>query len=193
MPEDPPISSTTEISSEDSSQASVSRKEVEAEMQAVLQSSEFRGSKRCQDFLRFVVEETLNGLPNGLKERTIGIGVFGREATYDTNEDGTVRIKASEVRKRLSLYYAGTGKESEIRITLPPGGYVPSFSKIRTETASQSVATESRTSNDAEPSRHRWHTVIWPTALLILAIVSAILWPLLHPRATVLDRFWAPV
>src|SRR5581483_9328687 len=105
MSEESSIPPQTQPSTEEDSLRSLSRNEIEAELRIILQSTEFRGSKRCQDFLQFVVDETLNGLPNGLKERTIGISVFGRDALYDTNEDGTVRIKASEVRKRLALYY----------------------------------------------------------------------------------------
>src|SRR5437899_1863425 len=88
-------------------QLAIPQEAVRSELQRILKSPEFRGSKRCQDFLSFVVEQTLTDAPQGLKERTIGIAVFGRSLTYDTNEDGTVRIKASEVRKRLTLYYAG--------------------------------------------------------------------------------------
>jgi hypothetical protein len=75
-------------------------------LRRILESPEFRSTKRCQDFLTFIVGQTLAGFP--LKERTVGAGVFGRDAAYDTNEDGIVRIKASEVRKRLGLYYAGS-------------------------------------------------------------------------------------
>ena len=59
---------------------------VRAQLQRILESSEFRSSRRCQDFLTFIVGQTLAGQP--LKERTVGAGVFGREASYDTNEDG---------------------------------------------------------------------------------------------------------
>jgi len=105
--------------------------EIRAELQRIMLSPEFRTSRRCLQFLEFVVEQTLAGLPNGLKERTIGVEVFGRALTYDTNVEGIVRIKASEVRKRLTLYYAGTGKDSVIRIELPVGTYVPLFSSTK--------------------------------------------------------------
>src|SRR5260370_20560092 len=93
----------------------------------VLQSQGFRSSRRSQDFLRYVVERTLEGQAESLKERTIGIDVFGRTAEYDPSDDATVRVKAGEVRKRLSLYYANEGQADEIRIGLPAGTYVPEF------------------------------------------------------------------
>src|SRR5215471_14495584 len=82
---------------------------VRAELARVLASSEFRTSKRSQEFLRYVVEHTLNGEADVLKERTIGIEVFGRATDYDPGDDATVRVKAGEVRKRLGLYYSDQG------------------------------------------------------------------------------------
>src|SRR5579864_2664156 len=93
----------------------------------VLASSEFRTSKRSQDFLRYVVEHTLNGQSDLLKERTIGIEVFGRSTDYEPGEDATVRVKAGEVRKRLGLYYAEQGVHDAVRIELHLGTYIPEF------------------------------------------------------------------
>src|ERR1700694_5999171 len=85
----------------------------------VLASTEFRTSKRSQEFLRYVVEHTLNGHRDMLKERTIGIEVFGRPTSYDPSDDATVRVKAGEVRKRLGIYYAGVGAHNAIRTDSP--------------------------------------------------------------------------
>lgn len=96
------------------------------ELDTVLASAHFRNSKRYPAFLRFTVEHTLGGESHKLKERTLGIEVFGRQPTYDTNADTVVRYTAGEVRKRLSLYYhSGTG--SGLQIALPVGSYVPEF------------------------------------------------------------------
>src|SRR5215467_11048626 len=100
---------------------------IREEMARVLASHEFRTSKRSQDFLRYVVEHTLNGQSDMLKERTIGIDVFGRSTSYDPSDDATVRVKAGEVRKRLGLYYSDQGAHDPIRIELPSGTYVPEF------------------------------------------------------------------
>ncbi len=96
----------------------------------VLASSEFRASRRCQEFLRFVVDMTLAGNAQVLKERTIGVVVFGRAASYDPGNDSTVRVKAGEVRKRLHMYYSGRGAADPVRIELPAGGYVPEFHRV---------------------------------------------------------------
>src|ERR1700733_8703158 len=71
----------------------------------LLASSHFRNSRRYSDFLRFGVTKTAEGHADILKERTIGIEVFGREPTFDTSGDSIVRVAAAEVRKRIATYY----------------------------------------------------------------------------------------
>jgi hypothetical protein len=51
------------------------------------------------------VEETLEGASDQIKERTMGVEVFGRHPSYDTNVDYIVRTAAIELRKRLAIYY----------------------------------------------------------------------------------------
>jgi hypothetical protein len=88
----------------------------------------FRSSKRSLAFLRFVVEQTINGSADQIKERTIGVEVFEREPSYDTNLDHVVRTAATELRKRLAIYYGEEKHRSELRIGLTPGSYIPRFS-----------------------------------------------------------------
>jgi len=97
------------------------------ELKNILASPHFSNSKRYPAFLQFVVENTLDGKSDRLKERTLGVEVFDRSPTYDTNTDTVVRYTAGEVRKRLSLYYHEQGRTSQIRISLPAGSYVPEF------------------------------------------------------------------
>src|SRR5579864_2343823 len=105
----------------------LTEEQVRAELSRVLASHEFRSSKRCQDFLQYVVDHTLAGRGDTLKERTIGMEVFARPASYDPSEDATVRVKAGEVRKRLGMYYSDQGAHDPVRIELPSGTYVPEF------------------------------------------------------------------
>lgn len=103
------------------------REEILRELRAILASTHFCNSKRYPALLEYIVENTLAGRAELLKERTLGIEVFGRSPTYDTNSDTVVRYTAGEVRKRLLLYYSGHGRSSRIQISLPPGSYVPEF------------------------------------------------------------------
>jgi hypothetical protein len=100
---------------------------VRAELERVLESPPFRPSRRCQKLLVYLVEETLNGKADALKERTVGVDVFGRSPAYDTSEDSSVRVCAGEIRKRLAQYYVDAAHIRELRIELPPGSYVPLF------------------------------------------------------------------
>ncbi len=88
------------------------------ELQTVLASPHFAASKRYPALLKYIVENTLAGKSDLLKERTLGVEVFDRPATYDTNADTVVRYTASEVRKRLQLFYHEEGRHSNIRISL---------------------------------------------------------------------------
>jgi hypothetical protein len=87
----------------------------------------FANSKRYPALLGYVVEQTLLGNASELKERSIGIEVFGRSPSYDANADPIVRITAGEVRKRLSQYYYDAAHAGELVVELPIGSYVPVF------------------------------------------------------------------
>jgi TolB-like protein/Flp pilus assembly protein TadD len=93
----------------------------------VTESHAFAGSKRTQDFLQLIVEHALEGEIDSLRERMIGAEMFGRPVNYDTGSDSVVRVKATEVRKRLAKYYLETNGKHAVRIELPSGSYVPRF------------------------------------------------------------------
>ena len=78
-------------------------------------------------FLRFIADRSLDGRTEDLKERIIGIEVFGRSPDDDTSNDAAVRVAATSVRKRLALYYKEAQHEQELRIYLPTGSYVVQF------------------------------------------------------------------
>ncbi len=103
------------------------KKMVREEMGRILQSESFRSSPRCTQFLRFVVEQTLEGHHDQLKERIIGIEVFGRKPSYPTEGDSVVRVRATEVRRRLTEYYSTSPHSSACRILIPSGSYIPQF------------------------------------------------------------------
>src|SRR5271157_3590845 len=135
---------------------------VREELNRVLASHKFRSSKRSQEFLRFVVDNTLSGNSAILKERTIGIEVFGRSTSYDPSDDATVRVKAGEVRKRLGLYYSDEGAQSALRIELPSGTYVPEFRPVHAPAAGDPAPAAVPPPPSAESARTR--VVTWRRA-----------------------------
>jgi tetratricopeptide (TPR) repeat protein len=100
---------------------------VRRHLRDILSSSSFATCRRAQDFLRLIVEHALAGEFDSLRERQIGIEMFGRPPGYDTANDAVVRVKATEVRKKLNNFYLETEPESVVRIQLPSGAYVPRF------------------------------------------------------------------
>jgi hypothetical protein len=170
----------------------VPEESVRQELNRVLASHEFHSSKRSQDFIRYVVEHTLAGRGDVLKERTIGIDVFGRSTSYEPSDDATVRVKAGEVRKRLGLYYASQGATDPVRIDLPNGTYIPEFrwSNVPVEVrASEGLGPGAKPQLSA---RNRLKSIGTVLAILGIATVG---WWFVRGRsaATALDQFWSPV
>src|SRR3972149_11489152 len=109
-------------------QGEAERDAVQKQLEHLLAHPLFRNSKRYPNLLKHIVELTLSGNRHLLKERTLGIDVFGRAPDYDTNTDPVVRMTAVEIRKRIAQYYSELEHEEELRIDLPPGSYEPVFS-----------------------------------------------------------------
>jgi len=151
-------------------------------LQDILTSPAFAGSKRAQEFLQLVVEHALADRTDSLKERMIGAEMFGRPVDYDTANDAVVRVKATEVRRRLGQYYRDSAPEPSVRIDLPVGSYVPKFvwpvGKTQVPPAPSSTLGTTHTSEkipvspDAESrSWRRWMVV---AVLLAIAVAGGI-------------------
>jgi hypothetical protein len=100
---------------------------VRVQLERILASGPFRNSRRASAMLRYVVERALAGESDSLKERTIGVEVFGRAVSYDTANDHIVRSTAGDIRRRLAQYYQENLGAGDPRIDFAPGSYVPQF------------------------------------------------------------------
>jgi len=98
---------------------------VRQELKRVLVSKAFRQVNRLPRFLTFIVEETLAGRGDLLKEYPVGVEVFGKESSFDPRMDPIVRVQARRLRMRLATYYQEEGQADELVIELPKGGYTP--------------------------------------------------------------------
>jgi hypothetical protein len=116
------------------------RNSVLAELACLLESHHFKASRRCCEFLDYVVRQTLKGNLVSLKERALGVELFNRNADYDTNSDPVVRATAGEVRKKLAQHYQES-KRGRAYIVLPVGTYIPRF-EIQVEPAHDSILDE---------------------------------------------------
>lgn len=104
--------------------------EIQDQLARIRSSSAFDAPDRAHKFLTYVVEEALHGRADRIKAYSIAIEVFGRDATFDAQNDPVVRIEAGRVRRALERYYLLAGQKDPILITMPKGGYVPVFTRF---------------------------------------------------------------
>ena len=182
------------------------RKAIHEQLERLLSNSHFKQSRRFPSFLRFVIDQTLLGQTEMLKERTLGIEIFGREADYDTASDPIVRVTATEIRKRIAQYYQEPGHETELRVSLPAGSYIPQFhwpqaarENGRSETtivlAPPVSVTTALLEVETEPSpTRRWFwrpATAGILAAVVLCAAAAVLWH--SAQRSAFDFFWGPL
>jgi hypothetical protein len=188
----------------------VERERVREQLNRLLETHHFRNSRRYPALLRFIVEETLEGRGEYLKERLLGVKVFDRPADYDTASDPIVRVTIAEIRKRIAQYYHDEAHDAEMRIELLPGRYAPEFRPrshrrepeepqavgLHPLTAVTSLPIPSETYPVIEPAtirrttRKRW-IALSLTAVVLLA--AAALLALRWLRPTPYEELWAPL
>lgn len=188
-----------------------------AQLDHILASAPFRSSKRYTTFLRYVVTQTLDGNREELKERTLGVEVFGRDPKYDTNADPVVRLAAGEVRKRLAQYYYQHHEQRlDLRIELPTGSYIPEFlpSEVEVEapSTSNSALIQSLEPTTAEKNREevgandgpgavglatvrrlRGASLWWSISSLLLVLAVGLFFLEFRSEPDPVKVFWGPV
>jgi hypothetical protein len=196
---------------EQSPSGELSAEKIREQLELLVQDHVFRSSKRSIEFLRYVVEQTLKGYADQIKERTIGVEVFGRAPSYDTNMDHVVRTAAIELRKRLAIYYGEEKHRSELRMSLVPGSYIPRFTlpiqppepEISMGPDSTSLAAVAHVEiADSPPPEsipvpavsapRRRSLLLGGIALAILSIAGTVVVDRFHPRSGE-DLFWRPL
>jgi tetratricopeptide (TPR) repeat protein len=153
--------------------------EVESQLETMLRSPVFSGSRRHSRFLEFVVRKALADEAESIKEYLIALEVFERSADFDPSSDPVVRSEARRLRARLNEYYSGIGLRDPVHIELPKGTYVPVFSRNggarqEPEPAAVAVSPEECPPSTvplptAEPARQRTWFVLSLVALLAIA------------------------
>ncbi len=101
--------------------------ECRSQLARILQSADFEATARGHKFLSYVVDEELSGRGDRIKAYSIAVEVFGRDTSFDPQTDPIVRIEAGHLRRSLERYYLTSGQSDPILITIPKGGYVPTF------------------------------------------------------------------
>lgn len=108
------------------SDTKLNKDQIENALDAVLASKEFSGADRLKEFLHYVVSEDLAGRSDFLRAKTIAMDIYHR-GSGETDAENLVRVDAGRLRRRLDVYYAGTGNQAPIRVHIDRGGYVPRY------------------------------------------------------------------
>jgi hypothetical protein len=189
------------------------RQLVRSQLEKIVSDGRFTASKRYPQLLRYVVEQTLEGHEDDLKERTLGVEVFHRTPDYDTNLDPVVRLCAAEVRKRLAQYYQSPAHMGELRIELNPGSYIPVFSQPPPDAHPPEIipaevppkAEQVGQPQVSLPTKTR--RVYWPAGFIasgvivvVIIVLGTVYWkqfekqkPSLEKRKSALEEVWSPL
>jgi hypothetical protein len=182
-----------------------------SQLEKIVSDGRFTASKRYPYLLRYIVEQTLAGHEDDLKERTLGIEVFHRPPDYDTNADPVVRLCAAEVRKRLAQYYQSAAHAGELRIDLNPGSYVPVFSPPASDTPIVEAAPAEAIPAEVIPAEvppraeevrqpRRTRNFYWTAGLIATGVIVAVAlvlgtrhWRHLGKPKSALEEVWSPL
>jgi TolB-like protein len=128
---------------------------IRSEIQKILAWEEFRNSPILCKFLQFVVEKTLAGEQDQIKEYTIGVNGLSKNKDFNPQVDAYVRIHARRLRQALSRYYFTDGKDDIVVVDIPKGAYVPTFRLL--SAGSESLQDTEHTSGET-PNYHNGST-----------------------------------
>ena len=182
-------------------QSSADKDAVLAQLERLVSHQALKSSKRCPALLRYIVEHQLQAETTKLKERIIGVTVFGRDSDYDSNADPVVRTTANDLRKRLAQYYHEPGHQNELRIALPPGSYVPEFRVPEADHIAMVIdmpsvvvptTVVSSTAPTVGTAKAAWKPYIL-SILLSVALVVVLFWKQSPGEQASLNDFWQPV
>ncbi|HTB16204.1 MAG TPA: hypothetical protein VK752_31770 [Bryobacteraceae bacterium] len=167
---------------------------IELELISILNGPAFRSSPRSCAFLRFITEESLDGREESLKERTIGVALLKRDPDYDTGSDAVVRVRANDVRKRLSSHYERCPAKAGFRIELPAGSYIPRFVKEPVAEATllpNGLQNELKTRSFVLPAMPLVQLSAPTIAALFVALIAIRIQADMGAGADAFTRFWS--
>jgi hypothetical protein len=94
----------------------------------ILESAEFKDSKRYQDLLKYLVEKSETA--GAIKEFEIAVDVFDKDSSFDPNINPLIRSYISNLRKKLEHYYLTTENQYNYKLEIPKGQYVINYVHI---------------------------------------------------------------
>ncbi len=174
-----------EIPSAANSPVAVPEAAVRNELDSLLASPSLRDSDLLKRFLRYIVENTLAGEGDQLKEYRLGVEVFGRDSSFDPKLDPVVRMAARRLRGKLQEHYDNGGRSALVRIEVPKGAYATSFVTVAEPPVATSDDSHDRPRQQPIPESssvaHRRMGALAVAFVLLLTIGAAVLY-LRHSR-----------
>ncbi len=151
---------------------------VRAQLNRILASAVFVKSPRMRQFLKFVVERTLSGTADQIKEYVVALEVFEKGPQFDPQTDSSVRTEAGKLRTRLGRYYDAEGHNDPVVISIPKGSYVPVFIDRDCRNQGSVAPAQEFGAVSAEPVSQAWRWRRWMAGAAIVFIVcgGAALW-----------------
>ena len=134
-----------------------------------MRSPAFASAPRLGAFLRFIVEETIAGREDSLKETTVAVRVFGKTVDFDPRFDSVVRAQGTQLRRRLREYYATPEQQDTVVIEVPPGSYVPVFRRHPGPASEAAIR-----------GKRRWRAVVAACAMMAAGLALWWFLPGLH-------------
>lgn len=150
---------------------SVSAADCRAQLERILDSTDFDATERAHRFLRYVVDETLSGRGDRIKAYSIAVEVFGRDTSFDPQSDPIVRVEAGHLRRAIERYYLTAGAADPVLIAIPKGGYVPFFSR-RPRHLPPAEPPAVPVQVEATPSQGKTRPFLAVTALLVAVLAA---------------------
>ena len=156
--------------------------EVRAALERVLASPQFVAGGRAGRLLRYLVEQTLAGRGEALKEYVVGVELFARGDQFDPRVDTIVRVEARRLRGKLDEYYRGPGAADPLRIAIPRGSYAPTFAANGALPIAAPTDDEGNHEVEAVRALPRRQPTIWVATAALVAVAALAAW-LLIPRS----------
>ncbi len=169
-------------------------------LERILASSQFRGSHRLREFLLYIADCALKGMPEAATEQQIGVHVFQRPPGYNSSEDSIVRTHARLLRQKLAEYFASEGASEPTILEIPKGHYLPVFRPRETEPPPGPVTLAPAVPVVAEVVRAPRTLSGLRTGAIVLGVlgVLALSFLVIHEKPvavaekSAIDTFWAP-
>lgn len=160
---------------------SISEHEIREALDRIVSWPEFKSNRNSAEFLKYIVNETLEGRGDRIKGYGIAIGALSRSEDFDPQTNSIVRVQAIRLRKQLDEYYAGPGADDPVRIILPLGTYRPSFERPATPGDAWAADVEAPhvvapfETNSTPSVNLRFYVWLWVAAVLAIVVLAGAL------------------